>query len=197
MRRTSLHLLSRANRICCAADDFISSLEVTEDLYIAVRTQTSDHIHPFRLPVTYSLDEGALLVIGHGGGRHKHGWSSAMDRPVHTTEAARRQAAIGAMDIQLDGHGPGIRVHVMRNARNRCMERLSRISRNSKLHLLACLHFSHICFWNWDNQPQVTAIHNLHKGQGSRPAGCWSDQRSGMQISRSHDSVKRCVDAEI
>src|SRR5260370_25686183 len=149
VRRASLHLLSGTNCVCSVADDFVSRLEITEDLYIAVHAQTSDHIHPFRLPIAYSLDEGALLVIGHCGDRHKHGWSSAMDRPLHTTETAGRQAAIGAMDIQLYGHRPGIHVHVMRNARNRLIARLTGIGRNSKRHLLAYLHFSHICFWNW------------------------------------------------
>src|SRR6266702_5899368 len=85
VRRASLHLLSGTNCVCAVADDFVSRLEITEDLYIAVCTQTSDHIHPFRLPIAYSLNEGALLVIGYCGNRHKHGWSSAMDRPLHTS----------------------------------------------------------------------------------------------------------------
>jgi hypothetical protein len=33
MRRASLHLLSGTNRICGVADDFISGLEITENLY--------------------------------------------------------------------------------------------------------------------------------------------------------------------
>jgi len=43
----------------------------------------------------------------------------------------------------------GIQVHVMRNAVMGRVERLTGIGRNSKRHLLAYLHFSHICFWNW------------------------------------------------
>src|ERR1700730_17674268 len=116
MRRASLHLLSGTNRICGVADDFVSRLEVIEDLYIAAHTQTSDHIHPFRLRIAYSLDKGEPRAIRHGGDWHKHGWSGAMDRPLHTTETAGRQAAIGAMDVQLDWHRPGIQFHVMRNA---------------------------------------------------------------------------------
>src|SRR6266446_10875750 len=93
-RRGSLHLLSGTNRICGVADDFVSGLEVTEDLYIAAHAQTGDHIHPFRLSIAYSLDEGALLVIRHGGDRHKHSRSGAMDRPLQTTETTGRQEAI-------------------------------------------------------------------------------------------------------
>src|SRR6266478_2742522 len=88
-RRASLHLLSGTNRICGVADDFVSGLEVTEDLYIAAHTQTGDHIDPFRLSIAYSLDEGALLVIRDGGDGHKRCWSSAMDRPFHTAVTAR------------------------------------------------------------------------------------------------------------
>jgi hypothetical protein len=139
MRRTGLHLLSGTNRICGVANDFVCRREITEDLDTAVHTQTCDHIHPFRLPISYSLDEGALLVIGHGGNRHKHSWSSAMDRPLHRTETARRQAPILALNVQLNGHRPGIRVHVMRNPRNGCVERLSGISRNAKHYLLTRL----------------------------------------------------------
>src|SRR6266403_706415 len=106
MRRTSLHLLSGTNGIRGVANDFVCRLEITEDLDIAVHTQACNHISPFRLSISYSLDESALLVIGHGGNRHKHGWSRAMDRPLHRTETAGRQAAILALNIQLNGHGP-------------------------------------------------------------------------------------------
>src|SRR5260370_19350286 len=115
MQRGGIHLLPGTNRVCCVTDDFVSRLEITEDLYIAVCTQTSGHIHPFRLPIAYSLNEGALLVIGYCGNRHKHGWSSTIDRPLHTSETAGGQPAIGAIDIQFDGHRPGIQVHLMRN----------------------------------------------------------------------------------
>src|SRR5437879_5619123 len=148
VRRASLHLLSWTNGICGVADNFVSRLEITEDLYIAVGAKTSDYIHPFRLPIAYSLDEGALLVICNGRDRHKHARNSAMDRPLHATKTAGRQSAIGAMDVQLDGHRPRIQVHVLRDARNGCMERLTRMGRNSKRHLLTYLHISHICFWN-------------------------------------------------
>src|SRR5258705_10963805 len=197
MRRSSLHRLSGTNRICGVADDFVSRLEITEDLYIAVHTQASDYIHPFRLPIAYSLDEGALLVIGHGGDGHKHGWSSAMDRPLHTTETAGRQTTIGAMDVQLNGHRPGIQVHVMRNARNWRMEGLTGIGRNSKRHLLAYLHFPHGCFGDGHDQSQMISIDNLHNGHRSRLAGGRSNQCSGMQISGGDDSVKRCIDVQI
>src|SRR5882757_10993741 len=113
MRRASLYVLSGTNGIRGVANDFLCRLEISEDLDIAVHTQTCNHIYPFRLPISYSLDESALLVIGHGRNRHKHGWSRAMDRPLHRTETARRQAAILAPNIQLNGHRPGIRVHVM------------------------------------------------------------------------------------
>src|SRR5258708_13301769 len=84
MRRASLHLLSGANRIGGVADDFVSRLEVTEDLYIAAHTQTGDHIHPFRLPIAYALHEGAFLLFRHRGARNEHGYSGAMDGPFDT-----------------------------------------------------------------------------------------------------------------
>src|SRR5713101_920352 len=143
MRRGSLHLLPRTNRICGVSDDFVSNLKISEDLYIAVYTQTSDHIHPFRLPITYSLNEGALLIVSHSRDWNEHRWSSAMDRPLHIAEAARRQAAIGAMDVQLDGHSSGIQVHSMSDARNGRMKSLTRIGGDGESHLLAHLHFSH------------------------------------------------------
>src|SRR5882762_5226325 len=115
MRRSSLYLLSGTNRICGVAYDLISRLEITEDLYIAVHTQARDHIHPFRFPIAYALDESALLVVGHGGDRNKHRGSSTMDGPLHTAETARRQPAIGAMHVQLNGHRTRIQLHVMRN----------------------------------------------------------------------------------
>src|SRR6266481_20470 len=90
MRRASLHLLSGTNRVCGIADDFISRLEITEHFYVSAHTQTGDHIHPFRLPIVYALDEGTLLIIGYSGDRHKHRWSTAMDRPFHTAVTARR-----------------------------------------------------------------------------------------------------------
>src|SRR5260370_30544502 len=162
MRRGSLHLLSGTNRIGGVANDLISRLEITEDLYIAVHTQARDHIHPFRFPSAYALDERTLLVIGHGGDRYKHSWSGTIDRPLHTTKTPRRQTAIGAMDVQLDGHRPGIQVHVVRNARNGGMEGLAWIGGNRERHLLAYLHFSHICFGNRHPHPQTRDIFHFH-----------------------------------
>src|SRR5260370_41818570 len=75
MRRARLHLLSGTNRICGVADDFVSRLEITEDLYIAVHTQTGNHIHPFRLPVAYSLDEGARSEERRVGKECRSRWS--------------------------------------------------------------------------------------------------------------------------
>src|SRR5258706_7341017 len=42
----------------------------------------------FRLSIAYALDEGALLVVCHRGGRHKHSGRGAMDGPLHTAETA-------------------------------------------------------------------------------------------------------------
>src|SRR5260370_27624896 len=103
-RRTSLRLRFGANRIGGVANDLISRLEITEDLYIAVHTQARDHIHPFRFPSAYALDERTLLVIGHGGNRYKHSWSGTIDRPLHTTKTPRTQTPIGAIDVPLHGH---------------------------------------------------------------------------------------------
>ena len=90
MRRGSLHLLSGTNRICGIAYDLVSRLKVTEDLYVAAHAQTRDDIQPFYFSIAHSFDEGPLLVTRHGGDRHKHGRSSAMDRPLHIAEASRR-----------------------------------------------------------------------------------------------------------
>ena len=91
-----------------------------------------------------------------------------MDWPLHTAETAGRQAAIRAMDVQFDGHRPGIQFEVLRDARNRSVENLSGLSRNRERHLLAQLHFSDICLWNWHDQAQMTAIDDLHNRHCTR-----------------------------
>ena len=66
--------------------------------------------------------------------------------------------------IEFDGHRPGIgstscEMRAM-GAWNVCPG----FARTVKATCLARLHFSQVGLWNWDNQTQMTAIDNLHKG---------------------------------
>ena len=150
-----------ADRIGGVTDHDISGLEISKHFCFSVRADSGLDVNPLRFFLTNANHKGALQVCGDRGWSYEQGWISTMNRPVDVCEGARGDLSVRIAIIKLDLHRARVLVDMMRDARNRRAESLSRICGDPESDLLLFLNPSRVCFRYGNDDPQAIQVFNM------------------------------------